>query len=332
MVQRPNILLIGAGKWGRNHLRVLKELEGQGLCKLVGVVDSNPKSLHDISAPTSTKMDDFVREANAVDIVTPASTHYSTCMQLLKQGKDIFIEKPLALNYNEAHEMMTFAERKNLILMPGHIHRYNQVVNWLKDYINDSKIGKILYVGGRYLHFGDRRQDVGAILDLAIHHIDICNYLFEDTPNTVTCIASYPLNHLDTEDYCLISLDYQKISAIIEAGWIYPSKIRSLEVTGTKSSVILDLLEQKIQLYKTELKLDGNATVKAEPSKAIQPNFVEPLKEELKDFVNSVSSRKQPRVTATDGVNALAVAQAAFKSVQEKRTIGVMDHAETKTW
>ncbi len=331
MVQCPNILLVGAGKWGRNHLRVLKELEGQGLCKLVGVVDSNPESLHDISTPTSTKMDDFIEEANAVDIVTPASTHYSTCMRLLNQGKDIFIEKPLAVNYKEAYEMMTFAERKNLILMPGHIHRYNQVVNWLKDYMNDSKFGEILYVGGRYLHFGDRRQDVGAILDLAIHHIDICNYLFEDIPDTVTCIASYPLNHLDSEDYCLISLDYQKISATIEAGWIYPSKIRSLEIAGTNSSIILDLLEQKIQLYKTELRSGGNAAVKAEPSKTIRPNFVEPLKEELKDFVNSISSRKHPRVTAADGVNALAVAQAAFKSVQEKRTVGVMDHAETKT-
>ncbi len=322
----PRIVQVGAGRFGRIHMRVLTELAKDGLCKLVGIVDSNKESLIDISIPKSTTINTFQGHFDAVDIVTPASTHYSLCKEILEQGKDVFVEKPMTTTFEKAHELSVLAQKNDLILMPGHNHRYNQAVIWLKDYINNFNLGTLLSLGGRYTHFLDPMPGVGAVLDLAIHHIDMYNYLLGENPSEVTCMSSYPLGRSEFEDSCLIDLVYGKIHASIEAGWLTPSKTRSLTAVGNRTSVVIDLNEQIVNLYKTHIDMEKRVKIKAEHLETVKLNPLEPLKEELNDFVSCVASRNPTQVTALDAVNILAVTDAALKSARERKPIQVTYH------
>ena len=127
---KPKIALIGAGRFGKNHLRVLKELEKDGLCTLYGVVDKRAEILESVRtnyniAVTSNLTEVLKSDIDAVDIVTPADTHFEVCKECLAAGKHVFVEKPLATNYAEARKLLQLAVDKDRILMAGPIYRYN---------------------------------------------------------------------------------------------------------------------------------------------------------------------------------------------------------------
>lgn len=137
MDTNPKIVLVGVGRFGKNHLRVLKELEKDGLCALYGVVDKNIEILRKLrknyDVKTTSDLTEFLNnDVDAVDIVTPADIHFELCKKSLSAGKHVFVEKPLTTSYSKAKELIQLAAEKNRILMAGHIFRYNPAVKKIK--------------------------------------------------------------------------------------------------------------------------------------------------------------------------------------------------------
>jgi predicted dehydrogenase len=188
---KPKIVLVGVGRFGKNHLRVLKELEDDGLCTLYGVVDKRVEVLESIrktyGVSTASNLADFLNsEADAVDVVTPSDTHFEICKECLASGKHVLVEKPLTTCYSDARKLVQFAAKCNRILMVGHIFRYNAAVRKIKELIESGELGKIYYMFGHYMGFKDPRAELGALLNFAIHHIDIYDYLFDEIPEEAT--------------------------------------------------------------------------------------------------------------------------------------------------
>jgi len=255
-LHKPKIVLVGLGNFGKNHLRVLRELERQGACKLYGAVDIKGETLKVVGkghkVKTSVDFHDFLKDDNvdAVDVVAPTSTHFVLSKKCLEAGKHVFVEKPFTKSYVEAEELVQIAEEQGKTLMVGHIFRYNFAVRKIKELIERLEIGQVYYLFGHFMGLKDPRIDVGALFNYTVHHIDIYNYLLQKMPEEVTCCAGFFLGRNEFEDVALLVLKYPgNIMGIIEGSWLPPGKYRDLTVVGSRKSLTSNLSEQTLELH-----------------------------------------------------------------------------------
>jgi predicted dehydrogenase len=327
---KPKIVLVGIGRFGKNHLRVLKEIEKDGMCTLYGVVDKRIEILksvrRDYNVETTTNFNEFLKsDIDAVDIVTPADTHFEVCQECLVAGKHVFVEKPLATKYAEAKKLVQFAVDKDRILMAGPIYRYNPAVNKIKELTDLGELGKIYYMFGHYMGFKNPRAEVGALINFAVHHIDIYDYLLEEPPKEVTCSVAHFLGRENFEDLATLVLRYGNGTVgIIESGWLPPGTHRDLTVIGSKKSVTSDLSKQTVILHDIHME-ENNGTFKAIDKGASDLNvkFEEPLKLELKDFIECVKTGRKPIAHGEIASRVVMIAEKALESARLKRSVKI---------
>ena len=327
---KPKIALIGAGRFGKNHLRVLKGLEKDGLCTLYGVVDKRDDVLESIrknyNVATTSSLAEFLKtDIDAVDIVTPADTHFEVCQECLAARKHVFVEKPLATKYAEARKLVQLTADKDRILMVELIYRYNPAVKKIKELIDLEKLGKIYYMYGHYMGFKEPRAEVGALLNFAVHHIDIYDYLLEELPEEVTCSAAHFLGREKFEDLAVLILRYGNGAVgIIENSWLPPGNYRDLTVVGSKKSVTSDLSKQTVVLH--DIRMEKNSgTIKAidEGQLPLNVKFEEPLKLELKDFIERIKTGRKPIADAETASRTVMIAEKALESAHLKRSVKI---------
>lgn len=327
---KPKIVLVGVGKFGKNHLRVLKELEKDELCTLYGVVDKRDDVLESMrrnyNVATTSNLSEFLKsDIDAVDIVTPADTHFKVCKQCLAAGKHVFVEKPLATKYAEARKLIQFTADKDRILMVGLIYRYNPAVKKIKELIDLEKLGKIYYMFGHYMGFKEPRAEVGALLNFAVHHIDIYDYLLEELPEEATCSIANFLGREKFEDLAVLILRYGNGAVgIIENSWLPPGNHRDLTIIGSEKSVTSDLSKQTVILHNIRMK-KNSGTIKAidEGQLPLDVKFEEPLKLELKDFVECIKTGRKPIADAETASRTVMIAEKALESARLKRSVKI---------
>ena len=327
---KPKIALVGVGRFGKNHLRVLKELEKDGLCTLHGVVDKSNEILENVKknydVATTSNLDEFLKsDIDAVDVVTPANTHFELCKKCLTNGKHVFVEKPIATNYAEARKLVQFATEKDRILMVGLIYRYNPAVKKIKELIDLKKLGKIYYTFGHYMGFKEPRTDVGALLNFTVHHIDIYDYLLEEMPKEAICSVGYFLGRENFEDLAVLVLRYRSGSVgIVEGGWLPPGNYRDLTIVGSKKSVTSDLSKQTVILHDIYFERNDD-TFKAidKGSSTLAVKFEGPLKLELKDFVECIKTGRKPVANGEVAARTVMIAEKALESARLKRSVKI---------
>jgi len=332
----PKIVLVGAGRFGKNHLRVLKELEKEGYCTLYGVVDVKTEVLENISVAygvrASTSLQDFlVEEVDAVDVVVPTKFHFKICKECLEAEKHVFVEKPLTTNYEEAKKLVQLAQKKGKTLMVGHIFRYNLAVQKIKELIEKGKLGEVYYMFGHFMGLKDPRLDVGALYNYAVHHIDIYNFLLEKLPEEVTCCTGYFLGREKLEDLTVLVLRYSSGTlGIVECSWLPPGKHRDLTVVGSKKSITSDLLKQTIKLHDSYIEAQkGKLKAVNRGATEISLEFKEPLKLELLDFIESIKTGRKPLADGQAALNVIKIMDKALESAELGRTVRIY-YDETK--
>lgn len=288
--------VIGVGSMGQHHARVYKELGAD----LVGVADINRKRADEIAKRFGTQAlynynDLLEKGLDAVSIAVPTVLHKEVALAVIDAGVNLLVEKPIADTVENAVEMITASERARLKLMVGHIERFNPAVQKLKDVIDKGVLGDLLVLAARRVGpFDPRIKDVGIIVDLATHDIDIAEYIIGREP--VKIFAK--LNRIRNEkgDCAVIVLDYGDVSASIEVNWFTPHKVRSLVITGTEGIAYVDYLEQTLTIHNAR--------------DVIAPEIMkeEPLKLELKHFLESIKADKKPMIDGEKGLKTLEVA------------------------
>jgi len=305
---KPKIVLVGVGKFGKNHLRVLKELEMEGLCTLHGVVDRRDAVLEKVrkshGVKTSTDFNDFLtNDVDAIDIVAPTDTHFPIGYKCLEAGKHVFVEKPLTTSYVQAKQLVQTAEEQNKILMVGHVFRYNSAVRKIKELLKEGELGQVYYMFGHFTGLKNPRLDVGAVFNYTVHHIDIYNYLLDKLPEEATCCIGYFLQRKNFEDVAFLTLRY-------------PGNILGT-VVGSRKSVTSDLLNQTLELHNIYIESQyGQLKAVDEGSTKIDIRFEEPLKLELLDFIKCIKTGRKP---LADGRSALSVVKTAEKALESAR-------------
>ncbi|MEM3010661.1 MAG: Gfo/Idh/MocA family oxidoreductase [Candidatus Bathyarchaeia archaeon] len=312
-MKKLRVAVVGIGFWGRNHVRVFRELPQT---ELVGICDINAERVSalakelEIEGYTDSNQLLKRNDLDAVTICTWTTTHAEEATKALNAGKHVLIEKPIASTVPEAKKIVELAKREQLHLMVGFIERFNPGVQRVKEAINEGKIGTLVSATARRVsQWPERIGDIGVVKDTAIHDIDVMRYLFGEDPVAVYAKVGN-LRHKRFEDYAQIMLSFkQNRTAFIETNWLTPYKTRNLIVTGSEAIISLDYLTQKVTIETA--------------GQTLTPRYEwqEPLKLELQHFADSILNNKEPQVTGEDGLKALIIAEAALKSTQNNKAV-----------
>src|SRR3989344_7608596 len=301
--------VIGLGSMGANHARVYSQLNG---VELVGCSDVNSNSKFS-DYPFYTDYNEMLKKESPdfVSICVPTTLHKAVATYALSQGINTLVEKPIADSEKNALAVINAAKKSGAKLAVGHIERFNPVISALKTFLfsNGAKIFSINIE--RVGPIPPRIKDVGVVLDLGTHDIDLISFLTKQKISSVYCTTNTYSNPSKHEDSPHINLTLSSgISATITTNWLTPYKQRKIEVITDKNVVQGDLKEQKL--------FEFSKSSNSQDIKEIPVEKSEPLALELQAFVNNSST-----ATGEEGLYALKIAQLCLKSAKGKKVVKV---------
>lgn len=330
------VAVIGAGTWGKNHVRVWNELPR---ANLVAIADSRLEVVQHLAAQHRVVGETDYRallrnpDIQAVSICTPSSTHYGIARAALEAGKHVLLEKPIALTTKEAHELSAVAAKHERVFMPGHIFRFDPVILRIKQELQSGTIGKVNFLYSSRMGLMTPRPDCGVIMDFALHDIDITCFLLDEWPTHVTAVGQ--TTHRGTarsfEDVGFITLQFPSGTlANASVSWLTPKKVRDLWVIGTGKSIGADLISQQCDIYDKGVVPDYSnfgefklITKQGGDDVRVAIENREPLKDELSHFADCALDGKAPKVTGEIGARVIAVIEACYRSMREGKTVEV---------
>ncbi len=310
--------IIGAGRWGINHVRTADQLLGN---KLKFVCDFNPEASEKIKGisseiPFTSKLEDVLEnpDINAVIIATPAETHYEIAKKALLNGKNVLVEKPITLISSHARDLIDIAEEVDRKLMVGHVLLYHPAVEKIKKMIGENKIGQLQYIYSNRLNLGSIRSEENILWSFAPHDISVIQFLLESNPVYVDAKGAAILQH-EIEDTTITYLSYPgNIHAHIFVSWLHPFKEQRLVIIGDEGMFVFEdsLKTDKLKFYPKGFRnIDGVLQKFDSDFEVVDFEQRQPLAEEQKHFFNSIINNENP---LTDGVHAVEVLEILEKA------------------
>jgi UDP-2-acetamido-3-amino-2,3-dideoxy-glucuronate N-acetyltransferase len=317
---KPQIAVAGCGYWGKNLVRVFSQLDA-----LRCVCDTDPDRFAALKIPGppprfTDNLDDVLADSTlaAVAFATPAATHYQLVKRALEAGKDVFVEKPLALSPKQGEELVALARQKKRILMVGHILLYHPAVVKLRELIQQGALGRILYCYSNRLNMGLIRTEENILWSFAPHDISVMLHLLGEEPISADAEGQSYLTP-GVVDVTLSRLRFRSgVTGHIFVSWLHPSKEQRLVVVGSEQMAVFDdTAEKKLLLYPHRVDWASRApkAVKAE-AVAVELPKAEPLLEECRHFLDCLSSRRSPLSDGEEGLRVLRVLGECQKSLE----------------
>ena len=307
------VAVVGVGVMGKNHARVLSSLG-----KLAGIVDVNEEAARDVAKKYKVPWSKNPKELNfdAAVVATPTIYHYQIAKELIEMGKHVLVEKPFTHSIEEGEKLIDLANDMNVVLEVGHIERFNPIVEFFKN-INEND--KLITAGAKRVSgFPSRIRDVGVIMDLAVHDVDVLRYLVGEIKEVYA--RGGKIKNEKYEDHASILLGFENgKTGYIETNWLTPKKIRKLWLTYEDYYAEGDYINQTVEISSERIGYEEFNTYNLQIElnvRRINLRREEPLKRELMDFVSSIENRKLPKVTGEDGLMAVKIAKAALQSME----------------
>lgn len=316
---KSKVAVIGCGYWGKNLVRNFAELEA-----LVAVYDTNSSvakkfaDLHNVKSLSIEEMSEST-EIDGVVIAAPAPSHYSLAKKFLLAGKDVFVEKPLTLNVDQAKELIFLAKKNSKILMVGHVLNYHPAFKKIKELILSGAIGKVQSISSSRLSLGKLRTEEDVWWSFAPHDISMILALAGESPEKITLFGE-KLTNLGRYDSVHAMMTFSNgCHANIHTSWWHPKKTQTLIVFGTEGTVVFDDTlpwAQKVSLQKPTISWKDQNPVaeKADPF-FIQIEEKEPLNEECRQFLTSIDTRQDALTDGAEGLAVLEVLEAGSRSL-----------------
>jgi UDP-2-acetamido-3-amino-2,3-dideoxy-glucuronate N-acetyltransferase len=316
---KTSLAVVGVGYWGKNLVRNFHDLGALTvLCDASESVEANyarqypeVKFYRQFSAVLSNP------SVTAVALATPAVTHYEMAKAAMEAGKDVLVEKPLAIDIRHGEELVRLADTKGRILMVGHILRYHPAILKLHQLIHDGALGKINYLYSNRLNIGKIRTEENILWSFAPHDISVMLSLLNEMPSRVFCRGRAWLNH-EVFDVTLSHFDFPSgVQAHIFVSWLHPVKEQHLVVVGSeKMAVFDDTAEHKLILYphKVEWRNRVPTAVKAN-GEVVDLEDREPLQAECQHFLDCIESRTSPVSDGVEGLRVLRVLDACQRAL-----------------
>ncbi len=342
--------MIGVGFWGPKLLRNLVEMNEADVVAVADLAETNRRKVG--QTYPSLRVIENHREIlenpdiEAVVIATPAATHFDLVQEALKAGKHVLVEKPLCTSTDEALQLTQMASQRGVILMVGHTFLYNAAVRKAKEYIDSRELGSVLYLYGRRVNLGKVRQDVNSLWNFAPHDISIVNYLLSSVPESVQAFGACYIQK-DIEDVVFLNMRYPDgVICSLHLSWLDPKKVRRMTIVGTEKMLIYNDVssDQKIQLIDKGVEIKGREPgndemvnfgeyqVLLRSGDVLIPkvNFIEPLRVECTHFVECCFKGDTPLTDGLNGLQVVAVLEAASRSLQNSGSEVEVDYLEAR--
>ena len=328
-----NVAQIGVGYWGPNLLRNLVTNEKINLKTVVDLSSKRRQfvSSHYPNVITSAEIGEILNDHSikAVVISTPVETHFDLASEVLKSGKHILVEKPMAKTSDEVKTIHKLATENNLIAMVGHTFLYNSTVRYIKKLIDSGELGDVRYIYSQRVNLGRIRSDVDALWNLAPHDISIIQYWL-DEPDPVQ-VDRHGMSFVQEgiNDVVFMNIKYpNNVMANIHVSWLDPRKIRRMTVVGSKKMVLYDdIAENKITIFDKGIDRmavlgenmdfdNGNSfTFQHRSGDVLMPkvNWIEPLKAEIAHFVDCIQNGTKCKTDATHAEKVVRILEMGSK-------------------
>jgi predicted dehydrogenase len=325
-VSRVRLGVIGAGAWGRNHVRTAAQTaEGE----LAGVLDTDAATRARVARQypgvwVGSELDAFLDRVDGVIIASPAGTHAPLALAAIEAGKPCLVEKPFALSVADAEAVTRAATARGVPVLAGHLLLFHPAIERLKSLVQAGELGQLYYLYGLRVNLGQVRADENALWSFGPHDVSVALYLLGETPARV---AAQGRGYLQPaiEDVVFLTMEFASgVLAHVQLSWLDPHKERKLTVVGAKQMAVFDDMEprEKLRIYDKGVDRPPDYGSYGE-SLAIRegdifipkiPN-VEPLAAEVAHFVRVVRG-EPPRAPASDGVRVVRVLEAATRSLK----------------
>lgn len=334
---QKSIAVVGCGYWGKNLVRNFYKLNAlHTICDIDETrLKSFQKKFTDLAISNDYKLLLNNPEIEAVVISTPAATHYALAKQALIADKDVFVEKPIALQYEEGEELVSLAQQKNKILMVGHILEYHPAVIKLKEMISSGELGKINYIYSNRLNLGKFRTEENILWSFAPHDISIILSLLGEMPSGVSAHGGEYLNQ-DITDVTVTNMTFPSgAKAHIFVSWLHPYKEQKLIVIGDKKMVVFNDVDPENKLFSYNHKIDWIERIPVPHPEAAEPIPIEksePLKSECQHFLECIESRRAPRTDGQSGLRVLKVLELCQESLKNNGSLQRLLHLEKKNY
>ena len=341
MASKVKVAVLGVGSLGKEHVRIYSELAAAGHVEFAGIFDTNADTARQVAAKHKARIFNSVAEAgsnaDALNIVTPTVTHFELAKTLLAQGKHVLVEKPMTDDTAQAAELIQLAQRKNCVLQVGHVERFNPVFKYLESVATEPRFIET----HRLSPYPARSTDIGVVLDLMIHDLDIVLAFVKSPVTSVDavgipvlsksedianarlhfangCVANLTVSRVSPErmrkirvfsgptNPCYISLDYRAQEGFLyrvarDDEWVSSKLRKLLALAGSNVTVVSEFAGKKIVREPVPIAKD------------------EPLKLELQSFVNCVREKQTPVVSGESAKRALDLAFEITRQVQQSK-------------
>lgn len=324
--KKPKIAVVGCGYWGKNIVRNMHEWGA-----LYAVCEGNQalleKAMKDTGVPGLSFEDLLKSDCDGVMIATPAATHYDLAKRALLAGKHVFVEKPIALDVQDAHSLCALAKYQGKILMVGHLLHYHPAFLKAKDMVEKGALGALQYLYSNRLNLGKFRSEENILWSFAPHDLSMILSLAGGMPQTVTSHGSSFLQHA-IHDVTTTHMTFDGgVSAHIFVSWMHPFKEQKLVIIGERGMLVFDDgLPWSHKLVFFENPVDWKEGI-PHPNKTdgvtIPLDAHEPLRMECLHFIEAVEKGQKPRTDGEEGLRVLKVLQAAQTSLQSGQTISL---------
>lgn len=319
---KRNIAVLGCGYWGKNLVRNFYELNSlHSICDMdENKIKSFQKKYPNIAISYDYRQILKNPEIKAVVIATPAITHYPLAKEALLSNKDVFVEKPLSLDYRDGEELVSVAQEKNKILMVGHVLEYHPAIIKLKEMVNNGELGNIKYIYSNRLNLGKFRTEENILWSFAPHDISVVLDLLEEMPAEV---SAHGANYLEPNitDVTVTTMTFPSgVKAHLFVSWLHPYKEQKLVVIGGRKMVMFDNVNRQGKLYIYNHKIDWIERIpipRPEDAQSLEVEEKEPLKSECEHFINCITSRKSPKTDGQNGLRVLKILEACQESLKE---------------
>ncbi|MBT3300676.1 MAG: Gfo/Idh/MocA family oxidoreductase [Candidatus Marinimicrobia bacterium] len=318
-MSNKTVCVIGAGYWGKNHIRTLYELGNLG-----GIVESNSETLKrfaeqypDVKGYLS--LGDALQDGqfSGFTVATPAETHFPLAKQIMEAGKHVLVEKPLTLQEDHAEELVRLSEENNVNIMVGHVLLFHPAIKKIKGLIDSGKIGKLQYIYSNRLNLGQVRTEENVFWSLAPHDISIFQYFTDAFPEAIHASGSTFLQK-GIHDSTLTQFKYPNgVEGHIFVSWLHPFKEHRLVVIGSEAMITFeDSSEGKpLKLYAKKFDMAKGVPEKIDgPVTLIDYEQKMALTEELQYFVDHLEGKK-PNIA--NGNHALEVMKILIEASQQ---------------
>ena len=339
MTQPLRLGVVGVGHLGSQHARIYSELarRSNGQCQFVGILDTDMIKVRalaeKVGSSTFTSAEEMTRFVDAVSIATPTETHYKVARLFLERGKHVLVEKPITNNLQEAEELVSLARKNSCVLQVGHVERFNPVMRYLNDMLKEARFMKV----HRLSPYPGRSADIGVVLDLMIHDLDVVLSLVKSPLVAIDAVGIPVLSA--SEDIANARLKFASgCVANITASRVSAERMRKIRIFGRTEHgaayISLDYMKQEGEIYRVaaddaqesgllkKLLAGKHASIVSEfAGKKIVREPVpierdEPLKLELQHFVESIRLHRDPLVTGEAAKQALEMAMEVTEMIR----------------